>query len=170
MEKVILVDKNDNQIGELEKMKAHLEAKLHRAFSIFIFNNKNELMLQKRALTKYHTPGLWTNTCCSHPRPGEKTIDAAHRRLQEEMGFDCDLIEVYVFTYEAKFSDLTEHEIDHVFVGKYNNKPIINPEEVDSYKWINLTKLEHDVKINPDNYTPWFKIILKEYLINNINS
>ncbi len=168
MEKVILVDKNDNVIGEEEKMKAHIEAKLHRAFSVFVFNNKNQLMLQRRALSKYHTPGLWTNTCCSHPRPGEDTLKAAHRRLQEEMGFDCDLTEVHVFTYKADFGDLTECEIDHVFMGKYSNKPVINSEEVDSYKWISLAQLEQDVKVNPDNYTPWFKIILKEYLLNNV--
>ncbi len=162
MDYVILVDKQDNEIGKEEKMKAHEDAKLHRAFSIFVFNKKGELMLHQRALSKYHCGGLWTNTCCSHPRPGEKTEDAAHRRLVEEMGFDCPLKEIFKFHYKAEFSNnLTEHEIDHVFIGNYDKDPKINPEEVESFKWIGIEELQKDIKENPDKYTPWFRIAME---------
>lgn len=162
MDYVILVDKQDNEIGKEEKMKAHEDAKLHRAFSIFVFNKKGELMLHQRALSKYHCGGLWTNTCCSHPRPGEKTEDAAHRRLVEEMGFDCPLKEIFKFHYKAEFSNnLTEHEIDHVFIGNYDKDPQINPEEVESFKWIGIKELQKDIKENPDKYTPWFRIAME---------
>jgi isopentenyl-diphosphate delta-isomerase len=160
-EKVILVDKNDKEVGIGEKMETRLTGKLHRAFSIFIFNSQGELLLQKRAKTKYHSGGLWTNTCCSHPRPGELTEKAAHRRLQEEMGFDCQLKEISSFTYKVKFSnDLFEHEYDHVFVGEFNGQPIPNPEEVDDWKWVDLVELKKDIQENPDQYTYWFKIAL----------
>ena len=164
MEEVILVDKDDNQIGTEEKIKAHIDAKLHRAFSILIFNNNKELLLQQRALSKYHCPGLWTNTCCSHPRPGEETEDAAYRRLVEEMGFKTGLQEIFSFIYEAKFdNNLTEHEVDHVFKGIYNTDPVINKEEVNDFKWIKLDDLIKDIEKQPENYTTWFRIIIKKY-------
>ena len=156
---VILVDQDDQEIGKMEKMQAHVEAKLHRAFSVFIFNSKGELLLQQRAFIKYHTPGLWTNTCCSHPRPGETTADAAHRRMVEEMGFDCDFDEVFHFLYKAKFSnELTEHEVDHVFIGFSDQLPVINSEEVESYQYTDMKTLAKQIKDNPDNFTIWFKI------------
>ncbi len=158
-ELVILVDKDDNQIGVMEKMKAHEKAILHRAFSVFIFNSKNELMLQQRAFDKYHSPGLWTNTCCSHPRPGETTIDAAHRRLAEEMGFDCDFSEAFSFIYKAPFSNnLTEHEFDHVFTGVSDQLPIINPEEVAAYRMVSPDIIAGEMLHNPEQFTVWFRI------------
>lgn len=164
-EEVILVDLNDTEIGTAEKMLAHKKAMLHRAFSILIFNDKKELLLQKRALTKYHSPGLWTNTCCSHQRSGESTLTAAHRRLKEEMGFDTALKEIFSFVYQAKFDNgLIEHEFDHVLVGNYTAEPIPNSEEVDSFKWITLEELRKDMGSNPNNYTPWFKILINEIL------
>jgi len=165
MEKVILVDKKDNQIGVEEKLKAHQDSKLHRAFSIFIFNAKGELLLQQRASTKYHTPSLWTNTCCSHPRVGELIQEAAERRLKEEMGISCELKRIFSFIYKAEFDNsLTEYEYDHVFVGEFEDEPVLNPEEVDSYKWISIDELKKDVDQSPEKYTPWFKIILQKYL------
>lgn len=162
---VILVDDQDNELGVEEKIAAHENGgKRHRAFSILIFNDKNELMLQQRALNKYHCGGLWTNTCCSHPRPGEKTEAAAHRRLQEEMGFNCNILEKFSFNYTAPLDhDLTENEHDHVFVGYYNQEPIINKDEVESWKWISMEDLYKDVSKNPNNYTFWFKVILEEF-------
>jgi isopentenyl-diphosphate Delta-isomerase len=158
-QEVILVDENDKEIGTEEKMKVHMEGKLHRAFSIFIFNSKNEVLLQRRALDKYHAAGLWANSCCSHPRPSEKTLESAHRRLKEEMGFDCQLKEIFTFTYKIIFENgLTEHEIDHVIIGKYNSNPKINEEEVAEYKWVSKEELIKDVKKNPEKYAPWFKI------------
>jgi isopentenyl-diphosphate delta-isomerase len=157
MEEVILVDNDDEQTGTEEKMKAHQDAKLHRAFSVFIFNSNGEMMIQKRASGKYHCPGLWTNTCCSHPRPGESTEDAAHRRLKEEMGFDCDLKEIFSFTYRKGFDNgLTEHEFDHVFLGECDKEPTPDPEEVDEWKWVKISKLQEDVAENPGKYTYWF--------------
>jgi isopentenyl-diphosphate delta-isomerase len=157
MEEVILVDSEDKQVGTEEKMKAHQDPKLHRAFSVFIVNPKGEMMIQRRALGKYHCPGLWTNTCCSHPRPGEDTEDAAHRRLKEEMGFDCDLKEIFTFTYKAEFDNgLTEHEFDHVFLGECDKEPSPDTEEVEEWKWIEISELREDMKENPERYTPWF--------------
>lgn len=162
-EHVILVDEQDNQIGLMPKMEAHEKAQLHRAFSVFIFNDKNELMLQQRAASKYHSPLLWTNTCCSHQRNGETSLEAGVRRLQEEMGFICDLEEVFSFIYKAPFDNgLTEHELDHVMVGRYNNSPIINKEEVEAYKWMTLEQVKKDMDKNPDTYTAWFKIIFEK--------
>ena len=160
-EKVILVDKNDNQLGILEKMAAHLNGGTkHRAFSVLIFNDKNELMLQQRAISKYHCGGLWTNTCCSHPRLNETTESAAHRRLMEEMGFDCELKEIFSFNYEAKVNnELTENEYDHVFIGKYNLEPKLNMSEAENWKWISISDLETEIKQKPDLFTVWFKII-----------
>ena len=164
MEEVILVDENDNAIRLMEKIKAHQNGgKLHRALSVLIFNSKNELMIQQRAFEKYHWPRIWANTCCTHPRQGEKTIDAAHRRLMEEMGFDTEIEEKFVFTYKADFENgLTEHETDHVFFGNYEPNPKINPEEVNAFKWISIPNLLNDIQQNPNNYAPWFKIILEK--------
>ncbi|MDU2289432.1 isopentenyl-diphosphate Delta-isomerase [Clostridium disporicum] len=162
---IICVDKNDNEVGHIEKMDAHIKGLLHRALSIFIFNEKNELLLQKRYSGKYHSPGLWTNTCCTHPNKDERTDDAAIRRLQEEMGFSCDLKEVFSFMYYIKFdNDLIEHEFDHVYFGRYSNEISINPLEVEDYKWISLDNIKVDLKTNPDNYTFWFKYIIENHI------
>ena len=163
-ELVVLVDEHDNQVGLMPKMEAHEKAILHRAFSVFVFNDQGELMLQQRAATKYHSPLLWTNTCCSHQRDGETSLAAGKRRLQEEMGFVCDLTEVFQFVYKAPFDNgLTEHELDHVMIGTYNGEPNINTEEVASHKWMSLEDVKNDMEDNPQQYTAWFKIIFKEY-------
>lgn len=163
-EKVILVDQNDEPIGLMEKIAAHEQALLHRAFSVFVLNDKNEIMLQQRAAHKYHSPLLWTNTCCSHQRPGETNIQAGKRRLQEEMGFEVDLKELFHFIYKAPFDNgLTEHELDHVMVGYSNEAPIINKEEVESWKWMAIEDVKEDMLQNPDIYTVWFKIIFDEF-------
>ena len=162
-EQVILVDVNDNQIGLMAKLEAHEKALLHRAFSVFTFNDKGELLLQQRAANKYHSPLLWTNTCCSHQRNGETSLEAGTRRLQEEMGFICELKEVFSFIYKAPFDNgLTEHELDHVLIGNYNENPIINPEEVASFKWMTLEEVKSNIDQQPEMYTEWFKIIFKE--------
>ena len=162
-EQVILVDEQDNPIGLMEKIEAHEKALLHRAFSVFVFNDKKELMLQQRAADKYHSPLLWTNTCCSHQRDGETNLAAGKRRLEEEMGFVCELKEVFSFIYKAPFDNgLTEHELDHVMVGDFNESPKINKEEVESYKWISLEAVKKDIEESPEIYTAWFKIIFKE--------
>ena len=171
MDKVILVDIDDNPVGTEEKLKAHEMALLHRAFSVFVFNSEGELMLQQRAMHKYHSPGLWTNTCCSHPRPEENTLDAAHRRLKEEMGFDCDLEWKFSFVYKASFDNgLTEHEFDHVFFGSFSGEPKINPDEVHAWKWIAMKDLIELMKANPAEYTVWFRIamdkIIEQQLVN----
>ena len=165
-EKVILVDKNDNQVGLMPKLEAHKKGVLHRAFSIFIFNSKYELLLQKRASSKYHSGGLWTNTCCSHPREGEDTLDAANRRLDEEMGIKTSLRKVYNFIYKAELDNqLTEHEFDHVFYGVCDNDPILNKDEAEDFKWVDMETLNNDIMKNEDNYTVWFKIAF-EYFYN----
>lgn len=162
-EQVVLVDEQDNPIGLMEKIEAHEKAVLHRAFSVFVFNDKGELMLQQRAKHKYHSPLLWTNTCCSHQRDGETNLEAGKRRLQEEMGFVCDLEEVFSFIYKASFDNgLTEHELDHVMVGKFNSQPNLNKDEVENYKWMNLEAVKKDVDKNPEKYTAWFKIIFEK--------
>lgn len=161
--KVILVDKNDKQIGIGEKLKVHREGTLHRCFSILIFNSKGELLIQQRAKSKYHSPGLWSNTCCSHPRPNEYLKIAAKRRLREEMGIKCNLKEIFNFIYKAKIGDLIEHEFDHVFMGKFDDSPILNRKEVQDFKWISLKRLKKDVKKHPQKYTFWFKRILNLY-------
>lgn len=163
-ERVILVDENDKEIGTEEKLKAHKEAKLHRAFSIFIFNSKGELLIQKRAKDKYHSGGLWTNACCSHPRPGESLVRAARRRLKEEMGFECSLKKIFHFVYRVDLGDLTEYEFDHVFVGKYDGKVEPNPREADDFAWVDVESLKKDVKSHPENYTYWFKIALPKVI------
>ncbi|MFY9243964.1 MAG: isopentenyl-diphosphate Delta-isomerase [Polaribacter sp.] len=159
-ERVILVDENDNQLGVMPKMEAHEKAVLHRAFSVFIFNDKGQLMLQQRAACKYHSPLLWTNTCCSHQREGESNIEAGRRRLQEEMGFTTELKEVFSFIYKAPFDNgLTEHELDHVLIGSFNGNPNLNADEVEDYKWMTLQEVKADMDKNPSIYTAWFKII-----------
>ena len=163
MEEVILVDQNNNVIGYMEKMEAHEKGLLHRAFSVFIFNSNNELLLQQRAISKYHSGGLWTNTCCSHPRKNEKFIDAANRRLVEEMGMSVELEKAFSFTYKADLDhNLIEHELDWVFIGKSDDLPVINKEEVESYKYINFQDLVKDIDDNPDVYTEWLKICLNK--------
>ena len=159
-EQVILVDEQDNPIGLMPKLEAHQKAVLHRAFSVFILNAKGELMLQQRAKHKYHSPGLWTNTCCSHQRQGETNIQAGMRRLQEEMGFTTDLNEIISFIYKAPFDNgVTEHELDHVMVGYTEEAPVINPEEVANWKWMDMDTLAEDIQQQSELYTAWFKII-----------
>jgi isopentenyl-diphosphate delta-isomerase len=163
-EKVVLVDQFDNPIGTMPKMEAHEKAVLHRAFSVFILNKKGELMLQKRALHKYHSPGLWTNTCCSHQREGEDTLDAGQRRLKEEMGFSVPLQALFHFIYKAPFDNgLTEHELDHVLLGTFDQSPVLNSEEVADWKWMSLEAIAEDIKLNPQAYTAWFKIIFNRF-------
>jgi isopentenyl-diphosphate delta-isomerase len=162
-EYVILVDEQDNDIGVMEKLLAHQEGLLHRAFSIFIFNEKGELLLQQRALSKYHSAGLWTNTCCSHPRPNETIKDAANRRLFEEMGMSCDLKIISNFIYKTPFENgLTEHELDYVLTGITNQNPHINKDEVENYKWMPIEDIKKDIIPNPNLYTSWFKIALEK--------
>ena len=171
IEKVILVDKNDNEVGTMEKQEAHVKGLLHRAFSVFIFNDKNELLLQRRAVNKYHSGGLWTNTCCSHPRQNEKTKDAAKRRLLEEMGMRSTLKKQFDFVYKAKLdNNLYEHEFDHVFFGFTNDLPIINPEEVEEYTYKTLEDIGNEMKTIPDKYTEWFKICFREVVNSHRNT
>ncbi|CAM3523953.1 isopentenyl-diphosphate Delta-isomerase [Aequorivita lipolytica] len=163
-EKVILVNERDEKIGLMPKQEAHEKGVLHRAFSVFVFNTKNELMLQQRALHKYHSPGLWTNTCCSHQRDGESSLEAGKRRLFEEMGFTTNLKETTTFIYKAPFDNgLTEHELDHIMVGNYEETPQINPEEVAAWKWMDLEEVKIDIENNPEIYTAWFKIIFNKF-------
>jgi isopentenyl-diphosphate Delta-isomerase len=158
---VILVDKKDKKIGTMEKIEAHKKGLLHRAFSIFVFNSDNELLLQKRADSKYHSPGLWTNTCCSHPMPNSTLENDIHKRLKNEMGFDCELKKSFTFIYKTEFENgLIENEFDHVFIGCYDDEPKPNPDEVSDYKWINLDELKKDIIDNPNNYTYWLKKII----------
>jgi len=163
-EEVILVDTSDNPIGTMPKMEAHEKAALHRAFSVFIINKEGQLMLQQRALHKYHSPGLWTNTCCSHQRLGETNLEAGARRLQEEMGFETPLEELFSFIYKAPFDNgLTEHELDHILLGYYDAVPEINEEEVASWKWMDLEQVAEEKKTKPENYSVWFKIIFDRF-------
>ena len=161
-EMIILVDENDREVGSEEKMRAHKKGVLHRAFSIFAFNEKGEMLLHRRAKTKYHSGGLWSNTCCSHPRVGELLEEAVHRRLKEEMGFDTDLKEIFHFIYRAQVGDLIEHELDHVFIGKYSGEVNPDPAEVDDYKWMPVDAVQEDVKKSPEKYTEWFKVALEK--------
>ncbi len=161
---VILVDEKDTCVGTMEKIEAHRKAYLHRAFSVFIFNSKNELLLQQRAFNKYHSPGLWTNTCCSHPLPGEDVFDGANRRLREEMWLRVKLNFLFKFMYKAPFDNgLTEYEIDYVYIGKTDAIPQINPEEAAGYRYISLEDLQYDMWINPEKYTSWFRIIMEKH-------
>jgi isopentenyl-diphosphate delta-isomerase len=163
-EEVILVNELDEPIGLMPKLEAHQKAVLHRAFSVFVLNDQNEIMLQQRAHHKYHSPLLWTNTCCSHQRNGETNIEAGSRRLFEEMGFQTDLKELFHFIYKAPFDNgLTEHELDHVMIGYYNGSPNINPEEVEDWKWMKIEDVKTDMVVNAAIYTVWFKIIFDEF-------
>lgn len=172
MEKVILVDEFDNEIGTEEKLRTHESGLLHRAFSIFILNNKGEVLLQQRALSKYHSGGLWTNTCCSHPRPNEDIKTAAERRLKEEMGFSTNLKPTFQFIYHVVFENgLIEHEFDHVLIGEYNGIIEINKNEVDAYRFVTIDTIEAELMQEPELYTAWFRIAfprLKNWLrLNN---
>lgn len=161
---MILVNQEDEPIGTMPKMEAHEKAELHRAFSVFILNDKGEVMLQQRAASKYHSPLLWTNTCCSHQRVGETNIEAGRRRLMEEMGFEVPLKELFSFIYKAPFDNgLTEHELDHVMVGYFNGEPQINLKEVENWKWMDLNTIRVDMELHPENYTVWFKIIFQRF-------
>ncbi|QEM82258.1 isopentenyl-diphosphate Delta-isomerase [Halomonas binhaiensis] len=162
-EKIILIDNDDNPIGAEEKLKVHQLGLLHRAFSIFIFDSNGRLMLQRRALHKYHSAGLWTNTCCSHPRWGEATDDAATRRLREEMGFITNLLRVDSILYHAKVpGGLIEHEFDHIYIGLFDGSPKLNPDEADTWKWISISELFHEESTNPDQFTAWLTIIVRK--------
>lgn len=163
-EEVILVNGQDEQTGVMEKLEAHRRALLHRAFSVFIFNDKGQMLLQQRALNKYHSPGLWTNACCSHPRPGEDTLAAAHRRLREEMGLDAELNSLGSFIYRAEFGNgLTEHEFDHVFSGKTERQPVINPDEVNDYSWQDTDQIKARMASHPEEFTVWFRIAMERW-------
>ena len=161
MEKVILVDEHDHVVGSMDKLEAHQKGVLHRAFSILIFNSKGEMLLQKRSQSKYHSGGLWTNACCSHPAPQENMIDATKKRLKHEMGIDLQPEFAYKFIYKSKLDkDLTEYELDHVFTGIFDGTPDINNNEVEDWKFINLNTLRRDMDAHPDDYTVWFKLIM----------
>lgn len=161
MEHVILVDEQDNAIGTMEKLEAHQKGLLHRAFSILLFNSKGEILLQRRALEKYHSGGLWTNTCCSHPLPEECITVATRRRLLHEMGIDLQTEFAYKFIYKTPLDrDLIEYECDHVFIGHFDGKPQANPDEVMDWKYMDMQELRADMASNPDIYTAWFKLIM----------
>lgn len=165
MQEVVLVDSNDQPIGNMEKLEAHQKGLLHRAFSVFIFNRNNELLLQQRALEKYHSGGLWTNTCCSHPLPSESLESAGAKRLVEEMGFTTELARLFAFEYRVELDNqLIEHEYDHVLIGTYDGDVIPNPEEVMAFRWISMADLLTELKQHPDRFTSWFKIILNKHI------
>jgi len=161
VEHVILVDSNDNEVGTMEKMEAHRKGVLHRAFSVLLFNSDGEMLIQKRASSKYHSGGLWSNTCCSHPRPGEPMEEAVNRRLREELGVESSPIFSFKFEYKVKFSnDLIEHELDHVYVGSFDGEPKINENEISDWKFVDTNKLNSEIQSHPHKYSHWFKIIL----------
>jgi isopentenyl-diphosphate delta-isomerase len=162
LEQVILVDESDREVGVREKLEAHREGALHRAFSIFVFDSERRLLLQKRAATKYHSGGLWSNTCCGHPRPGEDTSAAARRRLSEEMHIDCELREAFAFTYRAEVGALVEHEYDHVFVGAHDGAPAPDDAEVEDWKWIDVSELRREMLAEPGQYSSWLRLALDE--------
>lgn len=162
-EQVILVDEEDNQIGVMDKLETHKQGLLHRCFSIVLFDAQGKILVTQRAPEKYHCGGMWTNTCCSHPREGESTADAAHRRLKEELGIQTQLEETFSFTYRAEFDNgLTEHEFDHVFFGKYSGEINPDPSEVSDYKWMTLQELEEAFHSTPHEYTVWFRILIEK--------
>lgn len=164
MQQVVLVDEQDQEVGVMEKMEAHKKALLHRAFSVFIFNSKGEMLLQQRAKIKYHSGGLWTNACCSHPGPGETVIDAAHKRLKEEMGFTTNLHKAFDFVYKTTFDNgLTEYEYDHVLTGTYDGEIHPDSEEVEDYCFLSMEDLLSSLNTHPDRYTEWFKIALARF-------
>jgi isopentenyl-diphosphate delta-isomerase len=161
MEHVILVDEKDLAVGTMEKMEAHRKGELHRAFSVVVYNSKGEILLQKRAKTKYHSGGLWTNACCSHPQPNESMAEATARKLKQEMGIGLHLDFAFKFIYQIKLDrNLVEHEYDHVFTGLFDGEPVVNAEEVEDWRFVNLASLRKDVAQNPDSYTYWFPIII----------
>lgn len=163
-EHVVLVNEQDEVLGTMPKMEAHEKGVLHRAFSVFILNKNGEIMLQQRAADKYHSPLLWTNTCCSHQREGESNIEAGKRRLMEEMGFSTALKELFSFIYKAPFDNgLTEHELDHVMIGYYEDPPVINRDEVEDWAWSKPEDVKKDMSENPKHYTAWFKIIFERF-------
>jgi isopentenyl-diphosphate delta-isomerase len=165
MEKVILVDENDRELGTEEKERAHREGRLHRAFSVFVFDARGRLLLQRRSRTKYHSAGLWTNTCCSHPRPGERVEAAALRRLREEMGIECELRSVFPLLYRAELEGgMTEHEYDHVLVGECGRDPAPDPDEVDDWAWVDAAEVRREVAEAPERFTHWFRLALPELL------
>ncbi|TDX00074.1 isopentenyl-diphosphate Delta-isomerase [Dinghuibacter silviterrae] len=165
MQQVVLVDELDREVGVMEKLEAHRKALLHRAFSVFIFNARGAMLLQKRAAGKYHSGGLWTNACCSHPAPGETVLEAGERRLREELGFSTPLTKAFDFIYKTAFDNgLTEYEFDHVFIGVYDGPVWPDPTEVDDYQWVGLEELKTDLDVRPGNYTEWFKIALQAFL------
>jgi isopentenyl-diphosphate delta-isomerase len=158
-DRVILVDENDREIGTEEKLETHRRGLLHRAFSLFVFDPNGRLLLQKRAAGKYHSGGLWANTCCSHPLPGETIEDAVHRKLKSEMGFDCEIRALFQFIYKVQFqSGLYEHELDHVFAGRFDGRPVPNPQEAQDWKWIAMRDLRDDLTQNPGSYVHWLKL------------
>jgi isopentenyl-diphosphate delta-isomerase len=162
MERVVLVDEQNRPLGVAEKLAAHASGQLHRAFSIFVFNSDGRLLLQQRAKAKYHSGGLWSNTCCGHPRPGEVTIEAAHRRLREEMNFDCELRAAFEFLYRAEFeNELIEHEYDQVFVGKFDGVFVPDDSEVEDWKWIAPDELRRELRERPEVYTYWLRAALE---------
>ncbi len=164
-ERVVLVDRMDRELGSEEKLRAHQTGALHRAFSVFVFDRQWRVLLQRRADGKYHSPGLWSNTCCGHPRPGERLEDAAVRRLEEEMGFACPLRRAFSFVYRADLEGgLVEHELDHVFIGSHDDEPTPDPAEVSSWRWAGLDELQEDVRRNPERYTAWLPTALSGVL------
>lgn len=168
MEHVILVDEHDNELGLMEKMEAHHKGVLHRAFSVLLYNSKGEVLLQKRSANKYHSAGLWTNTCCSHPKPSEKMEEAVARRLKEEMGIDTQPAYAYKFLYQVVLdNNLIEHEMDHVYVGLFNKEPIINSHEVENWRFAGLEEVKEDIQQNPEAYTHWFKLIINHPELKN---
>lgn len=161
---IVLVNENDEHIGSIGKLEAHQKGLLHRAFSIIVWNDQHEILIHQRATGKYHSEGLWTNTCCSHPKLGETILEAAHRRLQEEMGFDCELQQKFHFIYQVELENqLIENELDHVLIGIFNQNPSPNPEEVKDYRWISLKKLKTEIAEKPAQFTFWFKEIIRNY-------
>jgi isopentenyl-diphosphate delta-isomerase len=164
IEQVILVDEHDREIGIDEKLAAHEAGKLHRAVSVFVFDGRGNMLIQQRAVTKYHSGGLWSNTCCSHPRPGEANEQAVHRRLREEMGFDCLLEPAFNFVYKSRLTnDLWEHEYDHVFVGRFDGTPVPDSDEVHDWRWVDIDHLVGDAGAHPEEYTVWFKLALEKF-------
>lgn len=167
MDEVVLVDQNDNEIGRMEKLQAHREGVLHRAFSILIFNSNGDWLIHKRAKDKYHSSGLWTNSCCSHPRPDEDLLDACNRRLNEEIGLVSDLNFAYNFIYKTNFENgLMEHELDHVFIGETDDKPILNPNEVEAFRYVDSITLSNEIKLHPEKFTIWFRLIFDHVMKN----
>jgi isopentenyl-diphosphate delta-isomerase len=169
-ERVVLVDADDVEIGTVEKMRAHLDGALHRAFSVFVFDRVGRMLLQRRAADKYHSGGLWSNTCCSHPRPGEDAAAGALRRLDEEMGFRCDLHSAFTFVYHADVGmGLTEHEYDHVFVGRFDGAPQPNPAEVEGWRWADVDDLRAEMDAHPERFTFWFRAAFREVLAHGLD-